>query len=136
MSTCLIAGTWCIEVPGQPKYDKGWHNYISGHQEYDKWFKNPKFKWKDPVDHEIIICGHIMMKYYLQSSTLNGSYHSSKILICLCFPRIYDNLSLKHVPGHWKYDVRMTEQVPGLKWAEIVGRHLASVPMVLYLIQG
>ena len=41
---------------------------------------------------------------------------------------IYDNLTSDHVPGLQKYDLCMTEQVPGPQGVKIVGRHIASAP--------
>ena len=41
---------------------------------------------------------------------------------------IYDNLTSDYVPGLQKYDMCMTEQVPGPQRVKIVGRHIASAP--------
>ena len=41
---------------------------------------------------------------------------------------IYDNLISDYVPGLQKYDMCMTEQVPGPQGVKIVGRHIASAP--------
>ena len=41
---------------------------------------------------------------------------------------IYDNLISDYVPGLQKYDMCMTEQVPGPEGVKIVGRHIASAP--------
>ena len=41
---------------------------------------------------------------------------------------IYDDLTSDHVPGLQKYDMCMTEQVPGPQGVKIVGRHMPSAP--------
>ena len=41
---------------------------------------------------------------------------------------IYDDLTSDHIPGLQKYDMCMTEQVPGPQGVKIVGRHIASAP--------
>ena len=41
---------------------------------------------------------------------------------------IYDILTSDHIPGLQKYDMCMTEQVPGPQGVKIVGRHMASAP--------
>ena len=41
---------------------------------------------------------------------------------------IYDDLTPDHVPGLQKYDMCMTEQVPGPQGVKIVGRHMSSAP--------
>ena len=41
---------------------------------------------------------------------------------------IYDDLNSDHIPGLQKYDMCMTEQVPGSQGVKIVGRHIASAP--------
>ena len=46
---------------------------------------------------------------------------------------IYDNLTSDPVPGLQKYDMCMTEQVPGPQRVKIVGRHIASAPYHLDL---
>ena len=47
---------------------------------------------------------------------------------------IYDNLISDYVPGLQKYDMCMTEQVPGPQGVKIVGRHIASAPYVKQLL--
>ena len=42
---------------------------------------------------------------------------------------IYDDLTKDHVPGLQKYDICMTEQVPGSRRVKIVGQHMAMLPM-------
>ena len=41
---------------------------------------------------------------------------------------IYDDLTPDHVPGLQKYDMCMTEQLPGPQGVKIVGRHMPSAP--------
>ena len=41
---------------------------------------------------------------------------------------IYDILTSDHIPGLQKYDMCMTEQVPGPQGVKIVGRHISSAP--------
>ena len=41
---------------------------------------------------------------------------------------IYEDLTSDHVPGLQKYDMCMTEQVPGPQGVKIVGRHMPSAP--------
>ena len=50
---------------------------------------------------------------------------------------IYDDLTPDHVPGLQKYDMCMTEQVPGPQGLKIVGRHMPSAPnwTMYYLIK-
>ena len=46
----------------------------------------------------------------------------------VAFLRIYDVIRLHQVSGSSDYDDVMTEQVPGVSGANLVGRHLPSVP--------
>ena len=46
----------------------------------------------------------------------------------VAFLRIYDVIRLHQVSGSSNYDDVMTEQVPGVSGANLVGRHLPSVP--------
>ena len=46
----------------------------------------------------------------------------------VAFLCIYDVIRLHQVSGSKNYDDAMTEQVPGVSWANFVGRHKPSVP--------
>ena len=41
---------------------------------------------------------------------------------------IYDDLTSEHVSGLLKYDLCMTEQVPGPQGTKIAGRHMVMIP--------
>ena len=43
---------------------------------------------------------------------------------------IYDDLTSEHVSGLLKYDVCMTEQVPGPQGTKIAGRHMVMIPYI------
>ena len=49
-------------------------------------------------------------------------------LFLIIFHCIYDVITLHQVSGSSKYDDVMTKQVPGVSGANLVGRHLPSVP--------
>ena len=51
----------------------------------------------------------------------------------VAFLCIYDVIRLHQVSGSSNYDDAMTKQVPGVSWANFVGRHIPSVPYALYL---
>ena len=46
----------------------------------------------------------------------------------VAFLCIYDVIRLHQVSGSENYDDAMTKQVPGVSWANFVGRHKPSVP--------
>ena len=46
----------------------------------------------------------------------------------VAFLCIYDVIRLHQVSGSSNYDDAMTKQVPGVSWANFVGRHKPSVP--------
>ena len=43
---------------------------------------------------------------------------------------IYDVIRLHQVSGSKNYDDAMTKQVPGVSWANFVGRHKPSIPYI------
>ena len=51
-----------------------------------------------------------------------------KTKFLIVFHCIYDVIRLHRVSGSSKYDDVMTKQVPGVSGANLVGRHLPSVP--------
>ena len=51
-----------------------------------------------------------------------------KTKFLIVFHCIYDVIRLHQVSGSSKYDDVMTKQVPGVSGANLVGRHLPSVP--------
>ena len=46
----------------------------------------------------------------------------------VAFLCIYDVIRLHQVSGSENYDDAMTKQVPGVSWANFVGRHKPSIP--------
>ena len=46
----------------------------------------------------------------------------------VAFLCIYDVIRLYQVSGSSNYDDAMTKQVPGVSWANFVGRHIPSTP--------
>ena len=68
-----------------------------------------------------------MIIWLLDFFSLIITAHLSAYFLPILFG-IYDNLSSDHVPGLQKYDMCMTEQVPGPQGVKIVGRHMSSAP--------
>ena len=55
-----------------------------------------------------------------------------KTTFLIVFHCIYDVIWLHQVSGSSNYDDVMTKQVPGVSGADLVGRHLPSVPNKLF----
>ena len=64
----------------------------------------------------------------LLSVIITAHYQFFKSLFPPFLFGIYDNLISDYVPDLQKYDICMTEQVPGPQEVKIVGRHMVSAP--------
>ena len=49
----------------------------------------------------------------------------------VAFLCIYDVIRLHQVSGSSNYDDAMTKQVPGVSWANFVGQHVPSIPIIM-----